>query len=138
MPRGSASTQRRILCTHCSLVLEVDEAAKSVSCRHCHKRVITEALVVKDYVAVRKFHTANSMRITKKGIVYAAVKADSLEIDGVLEGEVLAMHGIILTKRAKVKANLRGRTLVVQPGAALVGDVQIGPDCVPELSALDE
>ena len=132
MPGGSSTTRRRILCTHCSLVLEVDEAAKSVSCSHCHKRVITEALTVKDYVAVRKFHTANRMRITKKGIVYASVKADDLEVDGVLEGDVLAMHGIRLTKRAKVKGDLRGRTLEVQPGATLVGEVRIGPDCVPE------
>jgi len=138
MPGGSSTTRRRILCTHCSLVLEVDEAAKSVNCKHCHKRVITEALTVKDYVAVRKFHTANRMRITKKGIVYASVKADDLEVDGVLEGDVLAMHGIRLTKRAKVKGNLRGQTLAVQLGATLVGDVRIGPDCVPELDALDE
>ena len=138
MPGGSSKTRRRILCTHCSLVLEVDEAAKSVNCKHCHKRVITEALTVKDYVAVRKFHTANSMRITKKGIVYASVRADDLEVDGTLEGEVLAMHGIRLTKRAKVKGNLRGQSLAVQPGATLVGDVAIGPDCVPELDALDD
>ncbi len=138
MPGGSTPTRRRILCTHCSLVLEVDEAAKSVSCRHCYKRVVTEALIVKNYVAVRKFHTANRMRITKKGIVYAAVKADDLEIDGVLEGDALAMRGIRLTKRARVKGNLRGRTLVVQPGASLVGDVRIGPDCVPETAALEE
>lgn len=138
MPRGSASTQRRILCTHCSLVLEVDEAAKSVNCRHCHKRVITESLTVKDYVAVRKFHTANGMRITKKGIVYASVRADDLEVDGVLEGDALAMNGIRLTKRAKVKGNLRARTLSIQPGASFVGEMRIGPDCVPELDVLAE
>jgi len=137
MPGGSTTSLRRILCTHCNLPLEVDQAAKSVNCRHCHKRVITEALTVKDYVAVRRFHTANRMRITKKGIVFAAVRADDLEVEGVLEGDVLALGTIRLGKHAKVKGNIRARRLEIAVGATLVGDVMVGPDCVPELEALD-
>lgn len=136
LPNGSTSARRRILCTHCALPLEVDEAAKSVNCRHCHKRVITEALTVKDYVAVRRFNTANRMHITKKGIVFASVRADDLEVDGVLEGNVLSLGAIHLGKRARVKGDLRGLRLSVELGAALVGDVRIGPDQVPELDAL--
>ena len=118
-------------------LLEVDVGAKSVNCRHCHKRVITEELTVKDYVAVRRFETANRMIITKKGIVYAAVRADHLEVDGVLEGSALALGTIRLTKRARVKGPLRGLALAVDVGATLVGDVRIGPDEVPELARLD-
>jgi cytoskeletal protein CcmA (bactofilin family) len=116
----------------------VDEAAKSVNCRHCHKRVITEALTVKDYVAVRRFNTANRMHITKKGIVFASVRADDLEVDGVLEGDVVSFGGIHLGKRARVKGDLRALRLSVELGAALVGDVRIGPEQVPELDALRE
>jgi cytoskeletal protein CcmA (bactofilin family) len=98
--------------------------------------VITEALDVKDYVAVRRFHTANRMRITKKGIVYAAVRADELEIEGVLEGSALALDTIRLGRKAKVKGDLRASRLEVAKGATLVGHVEIGPSAVPELENL--
>ena len=138
MANGSTSARRRILCTHCALPLEVDEAAKSVSCRHCHKRVITEALTVKDYVAMRRLNTANRMHITKKGIVFASVRADELAVDGVLEGNVLSLGGIHLGKRARVKGDLRALRLSVDVGAAFVGEMRIGPGQVPELDALRE
>lgn len=128
--------RRHTLCTSCDLPLEISAQAKSVSCPHCHNRVITEALVVKDYVAVRRFTTANHMRITRKGIVYASVRADDLEVEGVLEGEAVSMTAIHLTKTAKVKGKLRARTLQLDWGATLVGDVRIGPAEVPELENL--
>jgi len=136
MARTRTPAQRRILCTHCNLPLDVAAGAKSVNCRHCHKRVVTEALTVKDYVAVRRFHTANRMRITKKGIVYAAVRAEELEIDGVLEGAAFALGTVRLGKHARVKGEVRGRALAVEIGATFMGDVKVGPDEVPELENL--
>lgn len=108
-----------------------------MSCHHCHQRVVTEALTVKDYVAVRRFNTANRMRITKKGIVYAAVRADDLEVEGVLEGGAMAMGLIHLKKTAKVKGDLRASRLAVDWGATFVGELNIGPDAVPELANLE-
>ena len=128
--------QRRILCTHCTRPLDVDAGAKSVNCRHCHKRVITEALTVKDYVAMRRFETANRLHITKKGIVFAAVKADDLQVDGVLEGSALAFGSIRLSKRARVKGPLRARRLAVENGATYSGELRIGPEHVEELAKL--
>ncbi len=136
MPRARVPVQRWILCTHCDNPLEVSGDAKSVNCRHCHKRVITEALKVKDYVAVRRFNTANRMHITKKGIVYASVRADDLEVDGVLEGNALALGGIRLSKRARVKGDLRASTLAIEVGASYCGELRIGPAEVPELENL--
>lgn len=136
MPRFRRPALRWILCTHCNNPLEIAGDAKSVNCKHCHQRVITEALTVKDYVAVRRFHTANRMRITKKGIVYASVRAEELEVDGVLEGDVLSLGGIRLKKRARVKGDLRGCSLSVEIGAQFAGDLRIGPDEVPELEKL--
>ncbi len=138
MARLRSTSPRRILCTHCDRPLDVDAAAKSVNCRHCHQRVVTEALTVKDYVAVRRFNTANAMRITKKGIVYASVRADRLDIEGVLEGAAFALGPIRLRKSARVKADLRGTHLEVDLGATLVGDLRIGPGSVPELDLLAE
>ena len=87
---------------------------------------------------MRRFNTANAMRITKKGIVYASVRADQLDIEGVLEGAAFALGPIHLRKSARVKADLRGTHLAVDVGATLVGDLRIGPGAVPELDLLAE
>jgi LSD1 subclass zinc finger protein len=127
---------RRILCTQCDRPLEVDEGAKSVNCLHCNTRVVTEAMTVDAYVAVRRFTTANRMKITKKGLVYASVRADALEIEGFLQGDALSLSGIRLSKTARVTANLRAARLALEPGATLSGDMRIGPDQVPEIQGL--
>jgi hypothetical protein len=124
--------RRTVLCTSCNLSLDIAGEAKSVNCRHCNTRVITEAMDVDGYVAVRRFATANRMKIARKGIVYASVRAEALEVDGFLQGEAVALEGIVLTKNARVTANLRSPRLIVEPGATLIGDVQIGPEQVPE------
>jgi hypothetical protein len=126
---------RRILCTQCNGALEVDDSAKSVNCVHCNTRVITEALVVDAYVAVRRFTTANRMRITKKALVYSSVRADDLEIDGFLQGDAVSLSGIRVGKSARVAANLRGAWLSVESGASLVGELRIGPDQIPRPGA---
>lgn len=138
MPRAREPTTRRILCTHCDNPLEIASGAKSVNCRYCHQRVITEPLVVKDYVAMRRLSVANRIRITKKGIVFSAVKADDLQVEGVLEGQAVAWGTIHLKKTARVKAALRARSLAVDVGAQLVGEMRIGPREVPEVGAIAE
>jgi cytoskeletal protein CcmA (bactofilin family) len=131
-----APDRRRILCTSCDLAFEIAAEAKSVNCPHCHTRVITEALDVDGYVAVRRFTTANRMRVKKKGRVYAALRADALEIDGFLQGDALALHGIRVGKTAVIAGSLRATTLALDAGATLVGHVVIGPDAVPEIQNL--
>jgi hypothetical protein len=138
MAKAAAPDRRRILCTTCDLPFEIAREAKSVNCPHCHNRVITEEMDISGYVAVRKFTTANRMRIRKKGRVYAAVRADDLEVEGFLQGEALALHGIRILKGAIVAAAIRAPRLVLDPGATLVGDVRIGPGEVPELENLWE
>ncbi|MHC5010886.1 MAG: bactofilin family protein [Planctomycetota bacterium] len=138
MARPRSPTTRWILCTQCDFPLEVSAHSKSVNCRHCNSRVITEALDVKDYVAVRRFSTANRMHIKRKGIVYASVRADELVVDGVLEGEAVVLDAIRLGKKARVKANIRAARLAVDAGATLSGDVLVGPDQVPEIGRLQE
>src|SRR5436190_15203362 len=134
MPTGT----RRTLCTQCNGVLDLAVEAKSVNCRHCNTRVITEAMVVSEYVAVRRFAIANRMHIKKKGKVYASVRADELEIDGFLQGDAMALTSIHISKGANVTASLRASSLSLEVGATLVGDLRIGPAEVPELQSLKE
>ena len=94
--------------------------------------------MVKDYVAVRKFFVANTMRITKKGMVYASVRADDLRVDGLLQGEALALGRMHLGRNARVEGDIRATYLRVDAGATIRGEARIGPDEVPELDVLVE
>ena len=127
---------RRILCTSCDAPLTVDAQAKSVNCPACNQRVICEPVTIKGYVAVRRYPVANRVTITRKGIVYASVRADDLDVDGVLRGEALVLGCCHLRKHARVTAPLRASMLRVDKGASLVGHVHIGPDAVAELDVL--
>ncbi len=134
MARERAPAEREILCTHCDGPLRVAAQAKSVSCTHCHQRVVCEALTVKDYVAVRVFRTANSMHITRKGIVFAAVRAETLRIEGQLQGEAVALGALVIGRTARVSGRVRAAALTVEEGATLEGEVCAGP-AAPAASA---
>jgi hypothetical protein len=136
MPRASEPHERHTLCTSCNGPLTVATMAKSVVCIHCHARVVTEALDVDGYVAVRRFATANRMHVGKKGIVFAEIRADDLVVDGTLTGDCVSMTRIHVGKTARVKGALRALTLALDAGAEFAGEVRIGPDHVPELEAL--
>jgi cytoskeletal protein CcmA (bactofilin family) len=90
------------------------------------------------YVAVRRFATANAMRIARKGIVVAAVRADVLEVEGTLTGDAVSMTGITIARGAKVKGALRAAWLHLEEGASFAGHLSIGPEHVPELERLHE
>jgi DNA-directed RNA polymerase subunit RPC12/RpoP len=129
---------RKTFCTQCDEAVEFADEAKSINCRHCNTRVITEPLDVSEYVAVRRVATANRMKITKKGKVFASVRADALEIEGFLHGDATSLSGIRIKKSAQVTGSLRAAWLSLEPGATLVGDVKIGPEWglpCPERSA---
>lgn len=117
-------------------MLDVATDAKSVNCPHCNTRVVTEPLDVSEYVAVRRFATANRMHITKKGKVFAAVRADELHVEGFLHGDAVSLTRLRLAKTAHVTGNVRAAFLSLEPGATLVGYVRIGPSEVPELGRL--
>ncbi len=134
--RPSKGQQRRILCTNCDEPLLIAAGAKSVSCTSCHKRVITEAAVIKEYVAVRKYYIANDMHIRKKGLVYASLRAESIRIDGFLQGDALAMVSIYVSKTAKINGDLRAPSIKIEKGATITGTIRVGAKQVPELKNL--
>jgi hypothetical protein len=119
-------------------LLVVSDQAKSVSCKHCNGRVICERIEVKDFVAVRKFRTANVMHIKRKGRVHASVWAEELLIEGSLLGEGTALGAIRLSRKAQVTGPLRATSLEVEPGATIVGEMRIGPEHVPERETLSQ
>ena len=138
MARTREPDHRWTLCTSCDRALQIATSAKSVNCPHCHTRVITEALDVDGYVAVRRFATANRMHITKKGIVFAAVRADALRVDGTLQGDAVSMTGHRARQgREGPRHAPRRRGSASRTAPCLSGEVAIGPDEVPELQNLE-
>ncbi len=134
----AASKDRLTLCTSCDQPMQINVNAKSVSCRHCHQRVITESSRVTNYMAIRNFKVANHVHITRKGLVFANVRADDLKIEGRVTGNVFSLQGVHIGKKASVEGNVRASWLVVDKGATLVGDIRVGPDEVPELRSITE
>jgi hypothetical protein len=132
MAKARTPAERCILCTSCGGLLIVAYQAKSVSCRHCNGRVICERLDIKDYVAVRALRTANTMRLRKKAIVNAALWAEDIEVEGRLTGDAISLGGIHIRRKAQVIGNLRARSLRVEEGATLVGEMRIGARHIPE------
>jgi len=126
------------LCTSCDQPMQIDVNAKSVSCRHCNGRVITESARISQYMAVRNFKVANHVHITRKGLVFANIRADELKIEGRVTGNVFSLQGVHISKKASLEGDVRASWLVVENGATLVGDVRIGPDEVPELRSITE
>ena len=136
MARTKIPVERRILCTTCARPLDISGAAKSVSCKHCNARVVTEAMTIKEYMAVRRVSLANKVHITRKGLVYASVHAEDIVVEGQLQGDLFALHNIHVGKKAQIKGDLRASWLSVDEGATIEGHMRIGPDEVPELEGL--
>ncbi len=134
----AASRDRLTLCTSCDQPMQIDVNAKSVSCRHCHARVITESARVTSYMAVRNFKVANHVHVTRKGLVFANIRADELKIEGRVTGNIVSLQGVHITKKASVEGDVRASSLIVDNGAVLVGDIRVGPDEMPELRKITE
>ena len=60
----------------------------------------------------------------------AAVQAQTVLVDGNVQGDVVARERIQLNAKANLQGDLTAGTLVVAEGAALQGQVRIGPDAI--------
>lgn len=58
----------------------------------------------------------------------ASIDAQSVLIDGNVEGDVVARERVQLNAKARVNGDITAATLVVAEGATFVGSVRVGPD----------
>ena len=123
---------REVVCTHCDLVIEIPATAMSVSCRHCHRRVIIEDLTIKSYHAVTRLATAGRVEIAKKGTLVAQVRVNEMVVEGKVEGNVTALDRVEISKRGAILGDVSCRRLSVQPGAKLAGHFHVDPKFAPE------
>jgi len=129
---------REVICTHCDHAIEIPATAMSVSCRHCHRRVIIEDLQIKTYHAVTRLATAGRLEVTKKGRLVARVRVQEMVVNGQVEGDVIALDRLDISKKGAVVGNVCCRRLTVQFGARLAGHFTVDPNFEPELVRPDD
>jgi cytoskeletal protein CcmA (bactofilin family)/DNA-directed RNA polymerase subunit RPC12/RpoP len=123
--------KRSVVCPHCERSLETDEKAISVVCRHCSKRVIVEDMRIDAYHGVVRLATAGRIEVGKTGHVSAKVRARELVVFGTVRGEVVALDRVEVAATGKVFADVSTPRLSIEPGAVLVGRVEVGPRAGP-------
>lgn len=129
---------REVVCTHCDRTIEIPATAMSVSCRHCHRRVIIEDLTIKAYHAVVRLATAGKVEVAKRATVVAEMRVNELVVEGSVKGNVTAIGAVRVGKKGSIIGNVACRKLSMEPGACLVGHVRVDPEFAPEPAPVEE
>ena len=128
---GRPQGERHVKCTHCGQNVQVPKRAMSTACPHCHKRMIIEDFKVDSYYAVRDFSTSGDIVVEKKGHVVAPIKASNLTVKGKVQGAVVALGEVKLTKTGYLKGEIAARSLCVEQGGVLDAFLRIGAENQP-------
>lgn len=125
---GRPQGDKHVTCTHCGNEVQVPKRAMSTSCPHCNKRLIIEDFKVDSYYAVRDFSTSGDIVVEKKGHVVAPIKASNLTVKGRVQGAVVALGEVKLTKTGYLKGEIAARSLCVEQGGVLDAYLRIGAE----------
>jgi len=135
---GPALETREVVCTHCDRPIAIPATAMSVSCRHCHQRVIIEDVKIKSYHAVVRLATAGRVEVGKKAQVVAQLRVNELVVHGKVKGDVVALGLVSISKRASVVGDVSCRALAIESGAELSGFYRVDPSFVPKTAPAAE
>ncbi len=119
---------RQVVCTHCDRPIEIPASAMSVSCRHCHRRVIIEDIVIKAYHAVVRLATAGRVEVAGRAHLIAEIRVNELVVEGAVKGNVVALDRVAIGRKGTLLGNVSSKSLAVEPGATLVGRVRVSPE----------
>ncbi len=75
-----------------------------------------------------KINAKGELQVADSATCRAAVEANKVVVDGVIEGNVAARERIELNAKAKMKGDITSARLIVAEGASLVGHVTVGPE----------
>ncbi len=123
--------QRTVKCYLCQHSFNVGSRAMSVSCPNCHKPVLIENIVVKNYRPVKKLQTCGKLIIRKGGRVAAEIVEAhmGLEVFGSLEAnQTLSGGTVLIGAKALWKSDCHAPSLIVKSGATLRGGYFSIPD----------
>jgi len=123
--------EKSVSCTHCGHLFDVALRPMSTACPHCHKRIILEDYKVDSYYSVRDFSTSGNIVVEKKGHVVAPIKAANLTVKGKVQGAVVALGEVRLTKTGYLKGQIAAKSIYVEAGGVLDAFLRIGDDIAP-------
>ncbi len=114
---------RTVECYHCHQRIEVAAAAMSLPCPRCHKVLIVEDVVVRNYKPVKTLATCGRLIVRKGGRVVAqTIEAHAgVECHGAVYGSVRSGGPVTLGARSEWKGDLAAPSLVIKAGARVLG-----------------
>lgn len=124
------SSPRPVMCYHCRHAFEVGQRTMSVPCPQCHKVVMVEDVVVKNYKPVNTIQTCGRVIVQKGGRIAAkTVEAHGgVEVLGAMHASVLSGGPVVVGPKAEWKGDLRAPSLEVRSGAKFIGGYFVVPD----------
>ena len=75
-----------------------------------------------------KVTTPGRLHVAKEAKLHADVEAGAINVEGEVQGNLVANDRIELKQSAKYEGDLRASKLVVDEGAVFSGHVSVGPD----------
>lgn len=124
---AAGKKRRTVQCPHCDAPIDVGGMTMSTVCPSCMKNARVEDLNVDTYWAGAEFFTAGKVKVEKRAVLVAKVRASNLQVDGEVKGAVDLREGIRIGKQGRVFGDVRAPSLKVDEGGVLVGRVEITP-----------
>ncbi len=72
------------------------------------------------------------LRVANNAMCKANVEAGSVSVDGTIEGNISAKDRVALNNGGRVKGDIVAAKMVMAEGAALYGQVAVGPDAAQQ------
>ena len=86
-----------------------------------------EDLVVEGRIEGKILLTANSVTIGRNGRVKANVYANSIMVEGEVEGDLIGKDEVVIRQSGKVKGNVAAPRVVLDSGARFQGSIDMEP-----------
>ncbi len=117
------SDPRHVTCYHCGHRFQIASRAMSLPCPKCHKVLIVEDVVVRNYKPVKTLSTCGRLIVRKGGRVVAqTIEAhQGVECNGAVHASVRSGGPVVLGARAEWKGDLAAPSLAVRSGARVLG-----------------
>jgi len=116
-----------ILCVYCDRPQEVGRMAKTITCKHCYKRLNLEDVPIVRYEAHRAVETCGVVTVEPKGTIVAArVHCSRLIVRGKVKANVFSRGSILVGPTAEIKGDVTAPAIAIGAGAILDGNYTIG------------
>jgi hypothetical protein len=116
-----------IRCLYCEQSQEISRKALTITCRHCHKSLRVEDVLIKQYEARRSVDTCGIITVEKKGHVVAEkLHCGGMVVRGKVKGAVISRGPVLIGPEAEISGDVTAPALAVGAGAVLKGHYRIG------------